>query len=268
MKKLAINSIFIFAMLFMASCQENDGGSGSTANPTADDFTVLKFSDEFNTNGAPDLLKWTYDLGTGTNGWGNEEKQNYTNDSKNIRVEDGNLIITAIKETSGNQSYSSARIKTEGKYSFKYGKVEFRAKLPIGIGTWPAIWSLGANYQRVSWPVCGEIDFMEHVGKEQNKIFGSLHYPGNSGGNAVTGTKLISNASTEFHVYKVIWNANKIRFYVDDLLYKSAPNTSTLPFNLDFFIIMNVAMGGSFGGPISPEFTQSSMFVDYIRVYQ
>ena len=194
--------------------------------------------------------------------------QNYTSDAKNVRVEGGNLIITAIKETSGTSSYSSARIKTQGKYSFKYGKIEFRAKLPAGVGTRAALWSLGTNINSAPWPACGEIDFMEHVGKEPNKILGSLHYPGNSGGNSITGSRIISNASTEFHIYKVIWNSSTIRFFVDDVLYKTAPNASTLPFNQNFFIIMNIAMGGNFGGPVVSTFTQSSMEVDYIRIYQ
>lgn len=249
------------------------GDDPAVSENNADDFTVLAFSDEFNTDGAPNQAVWSYDLGTGAGtpagfGWGNNEAQNYTNNAKNVKVEGGNLIITAIKESSNGQSYSSARIKTQGKYSFKYGKIEFKAKLPTGVGTWAAIWSLGDNINSVSWPACGEIDFMEHVGKEQNKIFGSLHYPGNSGGNAVTGSKIISNASTEFHIYKVIWNSDKIRFYVDDILYKSVPNASTLPFNQNFFIIMNVAMGGNFGGPIASTFTQSSLVIDYIRIYQ
>ncbi|KAB1154846.1 glycoside hydrolase family 16 protein [Flavobacterium luteum] len=265
MKKTIINLVLTFALLIMVGCQGEDP---AVVVNTADDFTILTFSDEFNTDGAPNPSIWSNDLGTGNNGWGNEEEQNYTNNAKNIKVEGGKLVITAIKESSGGKPYSSARINTQGKYSFKYGKIEFKAKLPTGVGTWPAIWSLGNNISSVSWPYCGEIDFMEHVGKEQNKIFGSLHYPGNSGGNAVSGSKLISNASTEFHVYKVIWNSNAIRFYVDDILYKTAPNASTLPFNQNFFLIMNIAMGGNFGGTIGANFTQSSMEVDYVRIYQ
>lgn len=175
MKKATLNIVFIFFLLITAGCQGEDP---VISQNNADDFTILKFSDEFNTDGAPNPLVWSYDLGTGNNGWGNNEEQNYTNNAKNVKVEGGNLIITAIKESSGSKPYSSARIKTQGKYSFKYGKIEFKAKLPTGVGTWPAIWSLGDNFSSVSWPACGEIDFMEHVGKEQNKIFGSLHYPG------------------------------------------------------------------------------------------
>lgn len=270
MKKKIINIVFLFAIVNIVGCQGEDP---AVVVNTADDFTNLKFSDEFSNDGAPDPAVWVYDLGTGAGtpagfGWGNNEEQNYTNDSKNVKVEGGKLVITAIKESSGGKSYSSARIKTQGKYSFKFGKIEIKAKFPTGVGTWPAIWSLGANFNTVSWPACGEIDFVEHVGKEQNKIFGSLHYPGNSGGNAVTGSRIISNASTEFHVYKVIWNSNNIRFYVDDILYKTALNTSSHPFNQNFFLIANVAMGGNFGGLIASSFTQSSMEIDYIRIYQ
>jgi len=240
------------------------GGGGGTE---PDDYTVLSWSDEFNVNGAVDPTKWTYDIGNGDGGWGNQEKQYYTNRSSNIKVEGGNLIITAKKELFSGFDYTSARIKTQGIYDFKYGKVEMRAKLATGGGTWPAIWSLGKNVTSVTWPACGEIDFLEHVGNEQNKIFGSLHYPGFSGGNAVTGSKVISNASTEFHTYKVIWNDKNIRFFVDDVIYQTATNSSSLPFNANFFMIMNVAMGGNFGGAIDPAFTESSMEVDYIRVY-
>lgn len=265
MKKITLRIVSIFALIITVGCLGED--PVPVVN-TADDFTVLTFSDEFNTDGAPNPLVWSYDLGTGNNGWGNNEEQNYTSNPKNVRVEGGNLVITAIKETSGSKPYSSARIKTQGKFSFKYGKIEIKAKFPTGVGTWPAVWSLGDNFSTVSWPACGEIDFVEHVGKDQDKIFGSLHYPGNSGGNAVSGSKRITNASTEFHIYKVIWNSNTIRFYVDNTLYKTAMNKSTLPFNQNFFLILNVAMGGNFGDSIASTFTQSSMEVDYIRIYQ
>ncbi|WP_035648746.1 family 16 glycosylhydrolase [Flavobacterium sp. ASV13] len=241
-----------------------------TQNPTTPDkdYTNLVWSDEFNTDGAPDASKWVYDLGRGDNGWGNNEKQNYTNSSTNIIVQGGNLKITAKKEASGGADYSSARLKSEGKYKFTYGKVEVRAKLPIGGGTWPAIWMLGANYATNAWPACGEIDIMEHVGNSQNVIHGTLHYPGHFGGTANTGFKTIANVSTEFHIYKTIWSPEAIKIYVDDELIHSVPNDASLPFNKDFFLILNVAMGGNFGGNIDAAFTQSSMEIDYVRVYQ
>lgn len=240
----------------------------TTTIPTSSpdpDYTVLKFSDEFNTDGAPDATKWTYDLGTGTDGWGNNEAQSYTNASDNVIVAGGSLKITAKKVGS---SYTSARLKTEGKFDFTYGKVEVRAKLPVGGGTWPAIWMLGADYATNTWPACGEIDIMEHKGNEPNKIHGTLHYPGRSGGNGNTNTATITNASSEFHVYKAVWSPASVKIYVDDVLFHTVTNDSSLPFNKDFFMILNVAMGGTFGGTIDPAFTQSSMEVDYVRVYQ
>ena len=240
----------------------------TTTMPTSSpdpDYAVLKFSDEFNTDGAPDATKWTYDLGTGTDGWGNNEAQSYTNASDNVIVAGGSLKITAKKVGS---SYTSARLKTEGKFDFTYGKVEVRAKLPVGGGTWPAIWMLGADYATNTWPACGEIDIMEHKGNEPNKIHGTLHYPGRSGGNGNTNTTTITNASSEFHVYKAVWSPASVKIYVDDVLFHTVTNDSSLPFNKDFFMILNVAMGGTFGGTIDPAFTQSSMEVDYVRVYQ
>ena len=241
----------------------------TTTPPTQDpvtDYTNLVFSDEFNTDGAPDSSKWGYDLGSG--GWGNNEAQFYTNSSDNVSVAGGNLKITAKTQSQGGSSYTSARLKSENKYEFTYGKIEARAKLPIGGGTWPAIWSLGQNYATNAWPACGEIDFMEHKGNVPGVIHGTLHYPGNSGGNGNSNTITITNPSTEFHIYKTIWSPTSIKFYVDNVLFHSVANTSSLPFNSDFFLILNVAMGGNFGGTIDPVFVQSSMEVDYIRVYQ
>lgn len=231
------------------------------------DYTTLVWSDEFNIDGAPDPAKWTYDLGRGDNGWGNGEKQNYTNLAKNVKVTGGNLVITAIKEASGGAEYSSARIKTQGLYDYTYGKIEMRAKMAKGAGVWPAFWSLGASAG--SWPDIGEIDFMEFVGSKPLQTQSALHYPGNSAGQAPFKTTPIANADTEFHVYKTIWSPKTIRFFLDDVLYWTFDNSNTaLPFHKDFFMIMNVAMGGSLGGTIDPAFTQSSMEVDYVKVYQ
>ena len=238
-----------------------------TQAPPAD-YTKLVWFDEFNTDGAPDATKWNYDLGRGDSGWGNNEEQNYTNSATNVIVQGGNLKITAKKEASGGANYSSTRLKTDGKFKFTYGKVEIKAKLPTGVGTWPAIWMLGSNYATKPWPACGEIDIMEHVGKNQNVILSTLHYPGHSGGQGNTGSKTIPNVSTEFHVYKTVWSPASVTTFVDDVQIHSVPNDGSLPFNSDFFLILNVAMGGNLGGNIDPAFTQSSMEVDYIRVYQ
>lgn len=241
----------------------------STSPPTQDpvtDYTNLVFSDEFNTDGAPDSSKWSYDLGNG--GWGNNEAQFYTNSTNNVTVSGGNLRITAKVQSQGGSNYTSARLKSENKFEFTYGKIEYRAKMPTGGGTWPALWALGQNYATNTWPACGEIDVMEHRGNTPNVIHGTLHYPGVSPGAGNTNSTTILNASTEFHIYKAIWTPTSIKFYVDNILYHSVANSNSLPFNSDFFLIMNVAMGGTFGGTIDPAFTQSTLEVDYVRVYQ
>ena len=227
------------------------------------DYTNLVFSDEFNTDGAPDASKWAYDLGAG--GWGNSEEQTYTNSANNVIVQGGSLKITAKKEGS---SYTSARLKSENKFEFTYGKIEIRAKLTTGAGTWPALWMLGQDYATNTWPGCGEIDIMEYKGSQPTTIYGTLHYPGRSGGNGNGNSTSIVNAASEFHVYKSIWTPSSVKLYVDDVLFHTVANTSALPFNKDFFLIMNVAMGGTFGGAIDSAFSQSSMEIDYVRVYQ
>jgi beta-glucanase (GH16 family) len=227
----------------------------------------LFWSDEFNSDGAPDAAKWGYDLGNGS-GWGNQELEYYTNRPENVIVQGGVLKIKAIKENYSGSAYTSARLLSKGLFSFKYGKVEIKAKLPAGVGSWPAIWMLGSDITTVGWPACGEIDIMEHRGSELNKIFGTLHYPGRSGGNANGGTRLISNATTEFHIYSLEWTALAITISVDNQIFHTVQNSSLIPFNHDFFLILNVAMGGTFAGPVDPAFTNASMEVDYIRVYK
>ena len=226
----------------------------------------LVWFDEFNKDGAPDPTIWGYDLGAG--GWGNNESQNYTNRPQNSIVQGGTLKINLIKENYSGSPYTSARLLSKDKYSFNYGRVEVRAKLPAGGGTWPAIWMLGSNINSSPWPSCGEIDIMEHLGNDLNKIYATLHYPGRFGGNADGGSRVISNATTEFHKYSLEWSATSINIYVDDLLIHSVTNTISLPFNKNFFFILNIAMGGNFGGTIDSAVTAATMEIDYIRVYQ
>lgn len=232
----------------------------------------LIFSDEFNDNGSPSPSRWTYDIGTGTNGWGNNESEYYTNRADNITIEGGLLKIIAKKESLLGSQFTSARIKTQGLFSFKYGKVAVRAKLPAGGGTWPAIWMLGSNITSVGWPASGEIDIMEHIGNDLGKIHGSIHTPSSFGGTINTATKMVSDASTAFHVYGLEWTAEKMDFLIDDVVFytynPSTKNSNTWPFNANQFIVLNVAMGGNFGGSIDPNFTQAVMEIDYIRVYQ
>ena len=169
----------------------------------------------------------------------------------------------------GSAAYTSARIKSENLFEFTYGRVEIRAKLPSAGGTWPALWALGANFDEVGWPASGEIDIMEHVGNNNNTVSSALHLPGNSGGSAVVGATPVATATSEFHNYTVEWTPDSIKFVVDNqLIHHSFVNSVSTPFNSDFFLIMNIAMGGTLGGAIDGEFTQDTMEVDYVRVYQ
>ena len=236
---------------------------------------VLIWSDEFDADGAPNTSKWTYDLGDGCPNvcnWGNGEAQYYTDRSDNVKIENGILKITAKKENYSGYNYTSTRMKTQGKFSFTYGRVEVRAKLPTGTGTWPAIWMLGDNITTVGWPACGEIDIMEHVGKNQGTVQSAMHTPSSHGATINHGSTYISDVSTAFHVYTVEWSAQKIEFFVDDIsIYTYDPsikNNSTWPYYRNQFIILNIAMGGGFGGAIDSSFTESTMEIDYVRVYQ
>lgn len=234
-------------------------------------FNKLVFSDEFDTNGSPDETKWNYDIGTGSNGWGNGEKQYYTKRSENVIVEGGFLKITAKKENYESSAYTSTRMLTAGKFDFTYGKVEVRAKLPFGEGTWPAIWMLGSNISTVSWPACGEIDIMEHWGHNQNVVQSAMHTPSSNGNTINHGAQTINDVSTAFHVYTVEWDDQEIVFAVDGKVhytYKPASkNSDNWPFTANQFIILNVAMGGSWF-TIDPNFETSTMEIDYVRVYQ
>lgn len=242
-----------------------EGSGGEEEESLESIYTTQVWADEFDGSGAPDAAKWNYDLGTGTDGWGNNESQSYTDDPANVRVEDGVLKITAIAEGGG---YTSARIKTENLYEFTYGRVDVHAKLPSGGGTWPAIWTLGANFDSVGWPQCGEMDMMEHVGNDPGRVTAALHYPGYSGGGAVVGETTVGDSTSEFHTYTMEWTPEVIKFAVDGAVYHTFTNDGSTPFNSDFFIILNVAMGGTLGGDIDPGFDTATMEVDYVRVFQ
>ena len=228
-------------------------------------YNDLFWADEFDINGAPNPANWTYDLGTGDSGWGNNELQSYTSNADNVIVEDGILKITAKADGA---SYTSARIKSVDLFEFTYGRVEVRAKLPAAQGTWPAIWMLGANFETVGWPTSGEIDIMEQTGQDKNTTLGTLHYPGMSGGNANGGATQVATSTSEFHNYSVEWTPDVIKIVVDGDVFHTVINSDALPFNSDFFFILNVAMGGSLGGDVDPAFTEDTMEIDYVRVYQ
>ncbi|TSE06005.1 glycoside hydrolase family 16 protein [Aquimarina algiphila] len=214
---------------------------------------------------------WNYELGDGCPnlcGWGNNERQIYT--QENIKIHDGNLIITATKDK---KIYQSGRITTKDKIEFQYGTIEVRAKLPTGHGLWPAIWMLGSDIDEKGWPNCGEIDIMEYVGKEPHTIYTSLHTK-ESFGNTINSKKTIHKTIEEgFHVYKSIWTEDEIQFYIDSkLVYTFSPeikNDKTWPFNKPFYLPVNLAIGGNFGGPEVDDTIFPKQFeIDYIKIWK
>jgi len=246
-----------------------EAGSGPGPDP---EYSDLIWQDEFDVDGAPLAANWNYDIGTGRNGWGNFEAQYYTDRPDNVVVADGLLKITAKKENYEGEEYTSSRLKTEGKFDFTYGRMDVRAKLPDGGGTWPAIWTLGSNFSIVGWPKCGEIDVMEYVGNNPGIVQSALHTPSSSGNTVNVKSTSITNETTEFHVYSVIWSESQISFLIDDerfYTYKPAiQDENTWPYTASQFLILNIAMGGNLGGTIDPDFTETVMEIDYVRVYQ
>ena len=236
------------------------------------EYNELVWADEFDIDGSPSASNWTYDIGTGDNGWGNGEAQYYTDKTDNVSVADGMLKITAKKESHSGSDYTSARINTQGLYDVKYGRVDIKAKLPEGGGTWPALWMLGSNFSTAGWPACGEIDIMEGVGNNPGHIQSAIHTTSSSGATENMGSTTVADASSEFHIYSVNWSANQISFLVDgEIFYTYNPENkdgANWPFDASQFIILNVAMGGTLGGTIDPAFSESSMEIDYVRVYQ
>lgn len=238
----------------------------------ADNNLQLVWQDEFNQDGSPNPSNWGYDIGNGDNGWGNNESEYYTNRLDNAKVENGVLKITAQRENYQGYAFTSARILTAGKFEFTYGRIDVRAKLPGGSGTWPAIWLLGANIGSVGWPACGEIDIMEHVGNNLGQVSSALHTTSSYGATINHKSVSVSNETTEFHLYSMIWTVNSITFLLDDEVYytynPSPKNNQNWPFTSNQFIILNVAMGGNLGGTINDSFQSSTMEIDYVRVYQ
>ena len=241
--------------------EANDSGNGGSGNND-----VLVWSDEFNGSGAINTNNWTYEIGGG--GWGNQEVQSYTNSLNNVYKENGILKIKVIKES--NNKYTSGRIITKNKFDFKYGRVDIRAKLPTIAGTWPALWMLGANINSVSWPSCGEIDIMEQF-EDKSYVQSTCHWQSSSTTNYAPvsyGLPVDLNTPTEFHIYSLIWSEGSIKTLLDGNQFYAMNTNSTMPFDASFFFIFNVAMGGTNGGTIDPNFTTDTMEVDYIRVYQ
>lgn len=248
--------------------QQTAGSGGEEEQAFTSQFQEILWSDEFEGD-ALDTANWNYEIGNGDNGWGNGEAQYYTDSPDNVKVQDGNLVITAKRESESGFDFTSARITTKDNFEFTYGRVEVRAKLPAGGGTWPAIWMLGEAWPEESWPGVGEMDIMEFAGNQPNRISSALHFPGNSGGNPIVGdVTTVEDATTEFHIYEVEWTEDKISFFMDGVAHLEFDNDDSTPFQKDFYLLLNVAMGGSFGGAIADDFQESSMEIDYVKVYQ
>lgn len=249
--------------------------SKKTADLTASG-PKLVWSDEFDYSGRPDTAKWAYD--TGGHGWGNQELQYYTDRLENARVEDGKLIIEARKEDFGGKGYTSARLVTRGKATWRYGRFEVRAKLPQGLGTWPAIWMLadGQHYGNQYWPHNGEIDIMEHVGFDPGIVHASVHTLAfhHSIGTQKSAKIPVPDAMAGFHTYAVEWSEDTIQASVDGQPYFVFTNDRQgwehWPFDRPFYLLLNIAFGGSWGGAqgIDPAVLPQRMEVDWVRVYQ
>jgi beta-glucanase (GH16 family) len=237
-------------------------------------YTNLVMQDEFSTDGPLNSAFWGYNIGTGSNGWGNNELEYYTDRPENVKIENGMLKITAIKESYKGAAYTSARILTKGKFAQKYGRFEARIKMPYGKGLWPAFWLLGENSDTEIWPKCGEIDIMEFRGNEPSTTNAAVHGPGYAGAFAITKQYSLLNDrfDTDFHVFGIEWGENYINFYVDDVLFNQiTPKnvTGDWVFDQPFYIIINLAVGGNYGGsPNSETIFPQSMLIDYVRVYQ
>ncbi|MBX3058038.1 MAG: glycoside hydrolase family 16 protein [Anaerolineae bacterium] len=232
---------------------------------------TLVWQDEFDGTEI-DSTYWTHE--TGGNGWGNAEWEYYTNLPTNSFIEDGKLVIQALKEDYGGRPYTSARLITRDKLEVEYGRVEARIQLPFGQGIWPAFWMLGNNIFRKAWPTAGEIDIMEYIGREPNTVYGTVHGPGYSGGNGIGDSiNLGKPVADDFHVFAIEWEPEEIRWYVDEVLYHTVtptdlPDGATWVFDHPFYLLLNVAVGGRWPGyPDDTTTFPQQMLVDYVRVY-
>jgi len=268
---LRLNRVIILSAVLLTSL-----GCSFSEEQTVTNFNEITMQDEFDTDGAPNSNIWDYDIGTRGDGWGNNELQYYTDRPKNVTVQNGYLLITAIQEDFEGSSYTSARILSKDKFEQQYGRFEARIKTPYGQGMWPAFWMLGANSDEVIWPACGEIDIMEVRGQEPTILFGSVHGPGYSAGEAITKRYdlLDERVDSDFHIYGIEWGPDYVNFYIDDVLYNQItpsdlPDQNNWVFDQPFYIIINLAVGGSFVGPPNEEteFPQT-LLVDYVRAYK
>lgn len=246
----------------------------ATSPGPVDNGWVLVASDEF--DGAagepPDPSKWVYDVGG--DGWGNDQLEYDTDRTENAALDgDGRLVIRALAEEYQGNAYTSARLKTQGTLERTYGRFEARMQLPAGQGLWPAFWMLGADIDEVGWPACGEIDVVEAVGAEPGSVFGTVHGPGYSGGEGVgdSYSPVGVDFTTGMHTFAVEWDPEHIAFLVDEVHYQTvAVGMVDGPwvFDDDFFLILNLAVGGTLGGTPDPSAFPAELVVDHVRVYE
>lgn len=267
---------FCVILLMAPSCNKDKSTDPIPEKPVPGS-KVLVWSDEFDYTGLPDDTKWSYDTANNATGWGNNESQFYTKARlKNAEVKSGYLYINARKEDYKGFRYTSARLVTKGKGDWLYGRIEVKAKLPNGRGLWPAIWMLPTDWSYGGWPSSGEIDIMENVGYNPYVIVASAHTESYNHvlGTQKSATTTVSSCYSDFHVYALEWEENEYRVYVDDLLYFTFSNEGTgykvWPFNKRFHLLLNVAVGGNWGGAqgIDDSVFPRTMMIDYVRVYQ
>ncbi len=271
--RASIKYLLVACLFTFLGCETDDTQTVAT-------FTQLTMSDEFDTDGAPDSSIWGFDIGTGQDGWGNQELQYYTDRPDNVIVQNGFLLITANQESFEGSNYTSARLTTKDKFEQRYGRFEARMRLPWGHGIWPAFWMLGADDDENPWPGAGEIDIMEYRGQNPSILIGTVHGPGYSGGESISKEYTLPNDrfDTGFHVFGIEWGPNYINYYVDDVLYnhitpedidEETDGQGVWVFDKPFYILINLAVGGTFLGPpnAETEFPQT-LIVDYVRVYK
>ena len=268
-------TIIFFSIVLFSACRSTKQSLYQTI-VTEGGIWSLVWNDEFNYTGLPDSTKWSFDVEGNAWNWGNNEAQWYTaNNPENAFVENSMLTITALKKQSNGKEYTSARLRTKNKGDWKYGRIEVSAKLPTGIGTWPAIWMLPTDKVYGNWPKSGEIDIMEHVGHNLNEILSTVHTEkyNHTKGTQVGEITICPTATSQFHVYSIEWDENEIRSYIDNKLYFTFKNdksgSAAWPFDQRFHLLLNIAIGGNLGGKkgIDDSSFPNKMQVDYVRIY-
>ena len=274
-----LNSTIALCFFFFTCSEEEVVSQNNETNDWEIEGWNIVWQDEFDKDSL-DLTKWSRE--TGGHGWGNNELQYYTDSDSNSYVENGNLVVKAqvvpqgIGSSKGLRYYSSARLRTYGKGDWKYGRIEVKAKVASGQGIWPAIWMLPTDWLFGGWPSSGEIDIMEHVGYDLGVVHGSVHTEAYNHkiNTQRSSAKKIANVDTEFHVYSIIWDKDKISFFIDDVQYflfenDQQSNYKTWPFDQRFHLLINIAVGGDWpGNPDNSTNFPRKMLVDYVRVYE